>query len=192
MALVLGLIVFFALVALVCRAPEPDAPWYLRVIPLLAYPFYRFSGSLTVLACVGAAWYAPHDGDVPQRLFWFAVPGCLFLALAFAKLTIVVLTSSNNRWWMLLLKANFAIGAVVWFPVGLLALACYWWFEHHRVQDRGAKRRAASRWDHWRYERSHAVQRDSPSHQGNLVPWMSSREPADSPPRLASRHHGIG
>lgn len=190
MALIIGLILLFALVALVVRAPEPDAPWYLRVIPLLAYPFYRFCGSLVVLAGVGAAWYAPQDGDVPQRLLWFLVPGCAFLALAFAKLTIVILTSANNRWWMLLLKANFAVGAVVWFPIGLLALWCYWWFEHCRVQDRGGERRAASRWAYWRYEKHLAGQRSSSPPRSELVSHGSQSYNASALHRITSKGRG--
>lgn len=190
MLLIIGLIAFFALVALVVRAPAPDAPWYLRVIPLLAYPFYRFSGSFVVLAGVGAAWYAPQDGGVPQRLLWFLVPGCAFLALAFAKLTIVVLTSTNNRWWMVLLKANFAVGAVVWFPIGLLALWCYRWFEHCRVQDRGAERRASSRWASWRYEKRVASQRGSSPCRSELVPQGSQSYDASAVHRIRSKGRG--
>lgn len=168
--MILVVLVVAAIVVAV-YAGARKAPWFLRVIPLVLYPFYRFSGSLVFLVSAGAALYLPYvDSTAPQEMLLFAIPGLLFLALAFAKLTILILKSPSTRWWMVILKLNFGLAAVICFPIGLIAGACWWWFEVRQVQGQHVRKSTADPWANWQFARSGSRQRDLVSRTTALAP----------------------
>lgn len=57
----------------------------------------------------------------PTELMLLTVADVVFGTLAYAKFVGFLWRSRNRSWWMWLLRLNFGLSAVIFFPIGILA-----------------------------------------------------------------------